>query len=339
MGQKSRLSHASRNYTHFRGGAAQTMQNRLRLIEALWAFIALLGIKLNHIRDTPLWLIMLFVQTRLCEGIRPGHARNMTSAIRVILDEAGCSMVNTTCSNDALGVPRRDRKGAHRAQTRAEFEQTIIRAQAVDEGLAHHLSLMYILGLRSVEALRSAHELAGWLGLLRAGADRLPFQYGAKTNRLRQIEIIPGAGEETVRIIEAALAYCETHNGNLITGVDADLRTSRDRLRYLLKAARICGQLSSHSLRYSYSVNLALGLLDGGVSEEETLDRVSAALGHGARAQMILNTYLQEIRDRFATVVIPRRPSRNPGGSVRGRHLPGPQRMIRSNRRLKFKKA
>ncbi|OYD76148.1 UNVERIFIED_ORG: integrase-like protein [Burkholderia sp. CF145] len=328
MGQKSRLSHLSRKYSDGRGGAARTIIHRWQLISQLLVFLGVLGIRAPHIRDTPMWAIALFVQTRLCEGIKPGHLRNMMSAIRVILDEAGRGIVNTACSNDALGVPRRNRKGAHRAQTHAEFAQTIERARAIDEGLAHLLFLMFYLGLRSIEALRSARELPGWLALLRAGADRLPFQYGAKTNRYREIEIIRGLRAQTIHAIESALAYCQAHN---------DLRTARSRLRDWLYAAGIRGQLSSHSLRYSHAVNLALALLDEGVSPAKTLDRVSASLGHGARAQMILNTYLQEIRHRFASVVIPRRIPRKPAKTVVGRHLPGPQRMIRSNRRMKFK--
>ncbi|AUT60239.1 integrase domain-containing protein [Paraburkholderia terrae] len=339
MGQKSRLSHASRDYSHYRGGAARTIINRWQLIEPLLVFLGELGIKVPHIRNTPMWAIALFVQTQLCRGVKAGHARNMTTAIRVLLDEAGAGIVNTACSNDALGVPRRNRKGARRAQTHAEFAQTIERARAIDEGLAHLLCLMFYLGLRCVEALRSARELQGWLALVRAGADRLPFQYGAKTNRYREIEIIRGLRAQTIRALESALEYCQAHNNNLITGADDDLRTARSRLRDWLYAAGIRGQLSSHSLRYSHAVNLALAHLDEGVSPETTVDRVSASLGHGARAQMILNTYLQEIRHLFASVVIPRRIPRKPAKTMMGRDLPGPQRMIRSNRRMKFRKA
>jgi hypothetical protein len=338
MGQKSRLLHALRIYTRVRGGADRTIANRVQLFEQLLRFLFEMGIRIHHIRETPLWAVALFVQMRLCEGLKPGHAQNTLAAIHVILDEAGAGMVNTTCSNRALGVPRRDRRGAHRAQTREEYEQTLERARAVDQGLAHLLELMFFLGLRCTEALRAARELAGWLALLKAGADRLPFQYGAKTNRYRVIEIISGLREQTIGTIESALAYCQSNNGNLITGAEEDLRTARGRMRDWFYAAGIRGVLSSHSLRYTYAVNLALALLHEGVSPAEVLDRVSNAIGHGARAQLMLGTYMQEIQDRFTSVVIPRRKPRNPFKTVLGRHLPGPQRTIRSNRQMKFRK-
>jgi hypothetical protein len=60
------------------------------------------------------------------------------------------------------------------------------------------------------------------------------------------------------------------------------------------------GELGSHSLRYTYAVDLALALLDAGVPPWKTLIVLSARLGHGpSRTQMILNVYCREIRDRF----------------------------------------
>ncbi|BDC39155.1 integrase domain-containing protein [Paraburkholderia terrae] len=339
MSYRSRLRHAASQHTLFRGGSEQTQRNRLQLCGPLWDFLILYGIKVAHIRDTPLWAIDLFIQTRLAEGMKPGHARNTTSAIRVLLHEAGCGTVNTACSNAALGVPRRDRGGARRAYTTGEFALTIERAHLVDEGLAHLISLMYYLGLRSIEALRCVRYLADWLALLEAGASELQFEHGAKTNRPRRIEIVDPLRAETLRAIRSALAYCNAHNGWLISGrKNKTLKSARHRLRTTLRAAGLMGRLSSHALRYAYAVNLALSLLKKNVSPEETLDRVSASLGHGPRAQMILNTYLGEIRERFASVVIPRSKPRNPARTRRERHLPGPLRATRSNRSMQFRR-
>ncbi|MEM5389111.1 integrase domain-containing protein [Paraburkholderia phymatum] len=337
MGQTSRLRHGSRQYSMFRGGSYKTRDNRRQLTHELWGFPMRLGIRVTHIRDTPLWVIKLYVQMRLCEGMKAAHGRNMTTAIRVLLDEAGRGLVNTVCSNDALGVPRRDRTGTRRALSPEEFAQMRERARCVDEGLAHHISIMYYLGPRAIEALRSADTLAGWLALLRMGANSLPFSHGAKTNRFRNIEIISSLRDQTIQTIEAALAYCEAHSGRLINGMDNDLRTSRNRMRTALQAAGFSGDTVSHCCRYSYAVNLALELLDAGVSPDAVMDRVSRALGHGDRAPMVLNTYLREIKERFASVTIPRVPSRNPNRAGRRRNLPGPQRTIRSNRVMQFK--
>jgi hypothetical protein len=309
------------------------------LSDPLWDFLVLLGVTVEHIRDTPAWAIELFMQTCLAEGMKPGHARNTTSAIRVLVFEAGCGSVDTTCSNSAMGVPRRDRSGARRAYTNAELGVALERACQVEAGLAHIIALMHLLGLRSIEALRCTPYLANWLALLQAGASELPFEHGAKTNRPRKIEIIDALRADTVRAIESALEHCKTHDGRLITGrKNTGLKSARHRLRTTLRAAGLIGKLSSHALRYSYAVNLALSLLDKEVTPEETLDRVSAAIGHGQRAKMILNTYLAEIRERFASVVIPRIKPRNPARSMRERHLPGPLRTTRSNRTMQFRR-
>ncbi|MEM5440069.1 integrase domain-containing protein [Paraburkholderia diazotrophica] len=338
MGQTSRLRHGSREYSRYRGGSFKTQDNRRQLTHELWTFPTRLGIRVAHIRDIPLWMIALYFQMRLCEGIAAPHARNTTTAVRVLLDEAGRGRVNTECSNDALGVPRRDRTGTRRALTPEEFAQMRERARCVDEGLAHHISIMYYLGPRAIEALRSADTLAGWLALLRMDANSLPFSHGAKTNRFRNIEIISSLRDQTIQTIEEALAYCETHNGRLLNGIGNDLKTGRNRMRTALQAAGFSGDTVSHCCRYSYAVNLALELLDAGVSPDDVLDRVSQSLGHGDRAPMVLNTYLREIKERFASATIPRVTSRNPKRAGRRRHLPGPQRTIRSNRVMQFKK-
>jgi integrase len=299
----------------------------------------LLGVTVEHIRDTPRWAIELFMQTRLAEGMKPGHARNTVSAIRVVVFEAGGGSVDTTCSNAAIGIPQRDRSGARRAYTRAELDVALERARQVEGGLAHIIALMYLTGLRSIEALRCPPYLAQWLALLQAGASELPLAHGAKTNRPRKIEIVDALRADTMRAIESALEHCKTHDGRLITGrQNTSLKSARHRLRTTLRAAGLIGKLSSHGLRYSYAVNLAVSLLDKHVSPEAVLDRVSASLGHGQRAVMILNTYLTEIRERFALVVIPRPTPRDPARSMRERHLPAPLRSTRSNRTMQFRK-
>jgi integrase-like protein len=339
MSKRSRITYAVRQYSRFRGGSERTQRNREQLCNALWDFLILLGITVNQLRDTQLWAIALFIQTRLVEGMRAAHARNTTSAIRVLLDEAGQGRVNTVCSNSALGVPRRDRTGARRAYTTDEFAQAIERARGVDEGLARLIAIMYCLGLRKIEAMRCVRYLAGWLALLNAGATELPFAHGAKTNRPRAIEVIPELRVQTVAAIEEALEYCDAHDGYLISGRRIKtLKAARHQLQAMLRSAGVIGKLSSHGLRYSYAVKLAISLLERGVKPEDTLDRVSASLGHGPRAPMILNTYLAEIRSRFALVVIPRSKARNPARAKRGRHLSGPLRTTRSNRSMKFRR-
>ncbi|OUL80153.1 integrase domain-containing protein [Paraburkholderia hospita] len=339
MSQRSRLRHAARKLSQYRGGSAQTQLNRVQLSDPLWDFLVVLGVTVEHIRRTPEWVIELYMQTRLAEGFNPGHSRNALSAIRVLVFEAGRGSVDTTCSATVMGIPRRDRSGARRAYTKAERDVALERAREVEPGLTHIVALMYLTGLRSIEALRCTPYLAQWLALLQAGASELPLAHGAKTNRPRKIEIIDELRADTVRAIESALEYCKAHGGWLITGrKNTSLKSARHRLRTALRAAGLVGKLSSHSLRYAYAINLAASLLDKQVSPETVLDRVSAALGHGQRAAMILNTYLTEIRERFSCVVIPRPTPREPARSMRERHLPGPLRSTRSNRTLQFRK-
>jgi hypothetical protein len=123
---------------------------------------------------------------------------------------------------------------------------------------------------------------------------------GAKNLRPREVEVLQTQRDETLAAIEAALEFAVARDYELITGRGRTLESALNRLKALLRRAGMTGELSFHSLRYTYSLDLSRQLLDSGVAPYESLVRLSASLGHGSsRAQMILAYYCQPIASRF----------------------------------------
>jgi hypothetical protein len=340
MGKKSRLCHAAANYSKFRGGAYDTIANRRQLTGDLFEFLARINVLEPLLRDIPLWAVEYYINILLVEGTKPGHLHNTLSAIRVIFDEAGCGAVNTVCSNAAMAVPRRNREGKRQAVTDQQYHDMCKRAYAADEGLGLIVQLQRFLGLRSIEAFACGRELPGWRDRLRAGADRLHLARVGKNGRPRDIEVLPVYREETIRVVEAALAYCEVRDFEFVTGRGGGRHSSETKLRTLYRKAEIEKEDCSHRLRYRYALDLALVLHGMGKEAFEVVLRTSNSLGHGGGARLVYirTTYLSAIRDLLGPVHIPKGQSDRAPRGVHSASGDTRRRMIRSNRSMQFKK-
>ncbi|WP_244306444.1 integrase domain-containing protein [Paraburkholderia lacunae] len=228
-----------------------------------------------------------------------GTLANIFSAIRVTSGTAGRN-IDETCGNRRLRLTRRVRKGTKRAQTASEIQELLATARRTDIGLMHLISLALHLGLRRKEALMCSRDLQMWLDALTRGESSIPLMRGAKNARPRDVRIIHSKREDTIESIRSALAYCHERNFELITGSGRTLKSAMNRLKALLRRAGMVGQVSFHSLRYTYALTAASEMLDSGIAPYEVLVQLSESMGHGpTRAQMILEHYCQPIKARF----------------------------------------
>jgi integrase len=256
--------------------------------------------------DIPAWLVHMYAAHCITQGLEAGNLTNIFSAIRVVLRAMGNDLTRE-CSNRELGLPRRVRKGARRAQTPAEIDALRERARRVDEGMMHMILLAELLGLRRKEALMCGRDLPMWLAALIAGKTDLPAMRGSKNGRPRLIGVLENRRSETVRVVDAALAYCRPRNFQFIVGQGKNLKSSLHRFNALARRIGMTGELSFHSLRYSYALALAKQSLDEGLPPYETLVRLSEALGHGqSRVFFIRAYYCAPIADRFKGCLTPK---------------------------------
>jgi hypothetical protein len=326
MGMKADLIHDIAMKSASAGGSKRTQQARRELLTLYVAFLVSIGALCRYVREVAVWTIPLFASFCLVEGMKPGHLQNVFAALRVVFAEAGVDL-SVTCSNHALGLPRRDRSGKRRAQTQEEYSTYVERARREHEGLMHIIILMHYFGLRMKEAMLSAQDLPIWRDALAQGLTTILIQRGVKNNRPRAVAVLHNRLKETLDAVDAALAYCRENNFRLVNGKNSDLKSSKEKLAYLFRKIGMTGQLSAHSARYTYAVNKANELLDSGVPPYETLVAISTYLGHGpSRWAMILNVYCHEIRHRFDGQIrlphdqLDRRQPAQPLGRPRARH-------------------
>jgi integrase len=281
------------------GGSFEHQEHRRHLVTPFLRYVRSVGALSRSIAEIPGWVVHTYAAWCIGQGMQAGNMENIFSAIRVVFGALG-NDISDTCSNRQLGLPRRARKGARRAQSPAEIEALIERANRIDRGLALMIALARNLGLRRKEALMCCKDLQMWHDALASGKTKIEVLRGSKNSRPREVEILEDRRAETLKAIDAALAYASEHNLELITGRGKTLKSGMNRLKALLPRCRMIGELSFHSLRYTYALDLALQLEDGGVPPYETLVRVASSLGHGpTRTQMILNYYCQPIAYRF----------------------------------------
>jgi len=280
-------------------GSLEHQRHRRQLVTPFLRFARRVGGLYPAIIEIPIWVVHAYAAHCMAQGMTPGNLANIFSALRVVFGALGRD-ISDACSNQQLGLPRRIRKGVRRAQAPSELEALLERASRMDQGLAHMIALARLLGLRRLEALKCAKDLQMWLNVLASGGTRLDVMRGAKNARPRVVEVLAEFRAETIKAIDAALAYAKAHDLQLIKGRGNTLESAINRLKSLLRRAGMVGEVSFHSLRYSYALTLALQCLDGGVQPYETLVKVSESLGHGpTRVAMILNVYCQPIAHRF----------------------------------------
>jgi integrase len=281
------------------GGSLKHQEHRRLLVTPFLRFARSMGALSPLIAEIGEWAVHGYAAHCMSQGMSAGNLANIFSAIRVVFGAHGKD-IRKTCSNQQLGLPRRVRKGSRRAQTPAEIEALIERAGKIDRGLALMISLARYLGLRRNEALMAGRDLQMWRDAVAAGAKTIELMRGAKNARPREVELLPGKREETLQAIDAALEYCSERDFELISGREKTLKSAVNRLKGILRRAGMTGALSFHSLRYTFALDSAVGMLDSGIDPYTTLVRLSASLGHGpSRTGMILNYYCQPIRHRF----------------------------------------
>lgn len=281
------------------GGSFKTQQNRRHLVTPFLRFARELKGLHRSLADIEPWTIQFYAVHCIVAGMTPGNLENIFSAIRVVLKACG-NNVSKSCSSRKLGLPPRIRAGARRAQSPEEIEALLARTARIHEGLVHLIALARHLGLRRLEALMSGKDLAMWRDALKNGETTLCVLRGAKNMRPRSIEVLESRRADTLAAIEAALEYAVAHDYEFITARRKTLESAINKLTTLLRKAGMTGELSFHSLRYTYALDLAQQLLASGVAPYETLVRLSEALGHGrSRTQMIQAYYCQPIADSF----------------------------------------
>jgi integrase len=282
------------------GGSVKHQKNRRYLVTPFLRFLRdLLKALTRSLADIRPWHVKMYAVHRIVAGATPEHMTNEFSAIRVVCGALG-NNISRSCSNQQLGLPLRIRKGARRAQSQEEIKALLERAARIDRGLVHLIALARLLGLRRMEALMCARDLRMWRDALLNGKTTLHVMRGAKNLRPREVEVLESHRAETLAAIEAALQYAVAHNYELITGRGRTLESALNRLKSLLQRLGMVGELSFHSLRYTYALDLAHQLLDSGIAPYETLVRLSGSMGHGpSRAAMICAYYCQPIAERF----------------------------------------
>lgn len=306
MGMMSQAIHDAAVSSKKAGGSFSTQQIRRFNTTGLLRFARQVGELRASIIELPAWVIHAYAQYCMAQRKAAGTLANIFSSIRVTSGTAGRN-IDKACGNRELRLTRRVRKGTKRAQTPIEIEELLARARRIDNGLTHLISLALCLGLRRKEALMCPRDLAMWLDALTRGESTLPLMRGAKNARPREVRIIQSKRAETIESIASALAYCREHNFELVTGSGKTLKSAMNRLKVLLRRAGMVGQVSFHSLRYTYALTSALEMLDSGIAPYEVLVQLSESMGHGPkRAQMILAHYCQPIRDRFEGHISPR---------------------------------
>jgi integrase len=280
------------------GGSLKHQENRRHLVTPFLRYAREYKGLVRTLADIEPSLVHGYAAHCIVAGMTPGNLANIFSAIRVVLRVMG-NDIGRSCSNQRLGLPRHIPKGARRAQSDEEIEALLARAARIDQGLALLIRLARYLGLRRLEALMCARDLRMWRDALASGKTTLHVMRGAKNLRPREVEVLESRRTETLAAVDAALAYASAHNHELITGRGRTLESALNRLKALLRQAGMTGELSFHSLRYTFALELAHQLLDG-VPPYETLVRLSASLGHGSsRTRMILAYYCQPIANRF----------------------------------------
>jgi integrase len=288
------------------GGSLRHQEHRRVLVTPFLRYARQQHALSRSLADIPAWLVHMYAAHCMTQGLEAGNLTNIFSAIRVVLRAMGNDLTRE-CSNRQLGLPRRVRKGARRAQTPAEIDALRERARGVDEGMMHMVLLAELLGLRRNEALMCGRDLPMWRAALAAGKTELPLLRGSKNGRPRSIVVLENRRSETIRVIDAALAYCKPRNFQFIVGQGGNLRSTINRFNALARRIRMTGELSFHALRYSYALSVAQQCDDAGLPPYETLVLLSSALGHGqSRVFFIRAYYCAPIADRFKGCLTPK---------------------------------
>ncbi|MEQ0777210.1 integrase domain-containing protein [Paraburkholderia tropica] len=323
MGRRSRGVNHAAQLSREAGGSKDSQKHRRLHWSEFSRFAARIGYTLETVSEAENWMLEFFVWFLVAGAMKPGTLANYRASLSVVHAKAGQDMSGSTRSRN-LQLERRDRHGRHRARTPEEFNDLLSAAQAFDNGVVHVIRLMRWLGLRMREALMCGKSLENWRELILQGNRRLPVERGAKNGRPRRTEVLAEHVHETLDTINAALAFCQERDYELVTGCNNDLKSAKSRLKSRFEQLPMRRELASHSLRFTYAVDYANAALDRGVPPLDVLTQLSDRLGHGpSRVKMILEVYCWEIRHRFPEKIhlpsdfVPRARTESPAASVK----------------------
>ena len=322
MGKRSRGVNHAAQMSREAGGSKDSQKHRRLHWSEFSRFASRIGHTLEAVDEAEDWMLEFFVWFLVAGDMKPGTLANYRASLSVIQGTAGQDMSRSTRSR-ALQLERRNRHGRHRARTPQEFNELLAAAQNLDDSVVHVIRLMRWLGLRMREALMCGKSLETWRDLIQRGNRRLPVERGAKNGRPRCTEVLADHVEETLDVINAALAFCRDRNFELVTGCNDDLKSAKSRLKARFDQLPMRKELGSHSLRFTYAVDFANAALDRGVPPVEVLTQLSDRLGHGpSRVKMILEVYCWQIRHRFPEKIhlpsdfVPLKEARKESGAI-----------------------
>src|ERR1700749_2957092 len=107
MGKKAKLTHEAVAVSRRCGGSRRHQKQRYQLIVSLLEYLQANYRLPDRIKDVETQWIQAYFQSRLANGDEPGHLHNISSALRVILRNAG--RTTDDISNARLSIPPRDR--------------------------------------------------------------------------------------------------------------------------------------------------------------------------------------------------------------------------------------
>ncbi len=251
---------------------------------------------------------------------RPGCSvaaqANLLSKIRSLIRNDHGDPDAAGITRKQLGIAPRSRVGKKLPIEQNHFEQVVAEARSKgQEGLALTLELERYLGFRGLEALSStsallefacdAVRLLGQSNSTAAGGPGLrdlcmAVVDGTKGGRIRDTFVLQRHALTTLHVIQQALDYAATHDGFLVVGKKNDLASARRHYHSQCRKLGLVGQFSPHSLRYRYAVDLLQELMERGWSRQDSLARVSLALGHGSsRQRYVRSVYCNSVVDQL----------------------------------------
>ena len=251
---------------------------------------------------------------------RPGCSvaaqANLLSKIRSLIRNDHGDPDAAGITRKQLGIAPRSRVGKKLPIEQNHFEQVVAEARSKgQEGLALTLELERYLGFRGLEALSStsallefacdAVRLLGQSNSTAAGGPGLrdlcmAVVDGTKGGRIRDTFVLQRHALTTLHVIQQALDYAATHDGFLVVGKKNDLASARRHYHSQCRKLGLVGQFAPHSLRYRYAVDLLQELMERGWSRQDSLARVSLALGHGSsRQRYVRSVYCNSVVDQL----------------------------------------
>ncbi|CAI0838371.1 Integrase [Serratia quinivorans] len=276
-------------------GSFKTVADRSRIAERFSERLAKLNIQIRDVTHIKTTHIEKYIHSRQAESISLRTLQNEMAAVRSIMSVAGRNKLadpnHEKLSNKALGISGANRDGRKAPISDEKLTTIINHTFKKDVGVALGIQLSRYLGLRTEETVQSAKSLKTWRQALLNGQERVRVVFGTKGGRSRDTTIFNR--EKVLSVLDAAIKYCDDHNGKLID--KPSLHTAIERYRNVVREAGMTGKDAPHSLRYAYSLDAVKHHVNTGMSREEAEALVSMDLGHGdGRGRYIKQVYLKD---------------------------------------------